>query len=209
MQSSINALKKRENFMPFPHWQFFESLDDELLSLSRIVDFDKENFSTHSVHLTRMYLSICSEIDVVAKLLCSRIASKEKAKTIDDYRSLITDFYPKFPELKIVMPIHGLEFQPWIDWSLGINPPWWTSHNKVKHERDKYYQDANLGNVLSSAAGLLIVLVYYHQPELSPYGSPLSFRRFKTMRFPHPYFTYMTTSSARYNLPDFDKVPKK
>ncbi len=152
--------------MLYPHWQFFESLDDDLLSLSRIIDFSKENFGTHSVHLTRMYLSVCSEVDVVSKLLCSRVAPNEKARTIDEYRSVLTGFYPKLYEVKVAMPAHDIEFQPWIDWASDVNPSWWTNHNKVKHERDKHYREANLGNVLLSAAGLLIILAYYHQSEL-------------------------------------------
>ena len=56
--SAFNRLNDGEKYMLYPHWQFFESLDDELLSLSRIIDFSKENFQTHSVHLTRMCLRI-------------------------------------------------------------------------------------------------------------------------------------------------------
>lgn len=194
--------------MLFPHWQFYESLDDDLLSLSRIIDFSKENFQTHSVHLTRMYLSVCSEVDVVSKLLCSRVAPKKKARTIDEYRSVITGFYPKLYDVKVSLPAHDIEFQPWIDWATGVNPSWWTNHNKVKHERDKYYQEANLGNVLLSAAGLLIILTYYHQPELSAHPSPLFLRSFNVMKFRRPYFEYWTTDFVRYNLPDFDKKPK-
>jgi len=190
--------------MPFPHWQFFESLDDELILLSRTIDFAKENFPTHSVHLTRMYLAICSEVDVVSKLLCSRIAPKEKARTIDDYRELIKDFYPKIPEVKVTIPFHDLVFEPWIEWKSGVNPLWWNNHNKVKHERNKYYQNGNLGNVLLSAAGLLIILTYYHQPEICAYNPPsiLRLRRIKSMRVPQKYFTY---DQVQYDLPDFYK----
>ena len=193
--------------MTYPHWQFFESLDDELLSLSRIIDFSKENFKTHSVHLTRMYLSICSEIDVVSKLLCSKIDLKSHAGTMDDYRSLITGFYPKLSEVKIVVPAHDLEFQPWIDWASGVNPSWWKNHNKVKHERDKYYREANLGNVLLSAAGLLIILTYYYQSEICK--SHLSFLyKLKTIRYPRDHVKYITNFSASFNLPDFYKGSK-
>jgi hypothetical protein len=36
----------------------------------------------------------------------------------------------------------------------------------VKHHRDQYFADANLGNVLHAAAGLVVFLVYWHMPEL-------------------------------------------
>jgi hypothetical protein len=193
--------------MPFPHWQFFESLDEELISLSRIIDFTKENLGTHSVHLARMYLSICSEIDVVSKLLCSRIAPTEKPSSMDEYRHLVTNFYPKLHEVGVTMPFHDIAFQPWLEWASNTNPWWWTAHNKVKHERNKYFQEANLRNVLFAASGLLVILAYYHQPELSAQPSPLFSRRFKSMIFVHPYYEHYTQEMIRYNLPDFNKKP--
>jgi hypothetical protein len=39
-------------------------------------------------------------------------------------------------------------------------------HQLVKHQRDQHYPNANLENVLQSAAGLLVFLVYWHWPEL-------------------------------------------
>jgi len=72
--------------MRFPHWLFFDALDDELHSLSRVVEFDKANFPTFSVQLARLYLSIGSEIDVVAKLLCTQIDGSSACRNIDEYR---------------------------------------------------------------------------------------------------------------------------
>ena len=189
--------------MRFPHWQFFESIDDELYSLSRIIEFAPENSSTFSVQLARLYLSVCSEIDVVAKLLCARIAPSATPKNIDDYRSLVTARFPNFSLLRIEMPSHTLDFQPWLSWGSGINPRWWKSHNDVKHERNKYYQDANLGNVLESTAGLLVLLTYLHQPELYVV-SPLIRPDFKTMRIERQYVR-IRHLPVHYSLPDFGK----
>ena len=84
------------------------------------------------------------------------------------------------------MPSHVLDFQPWLSWSSGTNPPWWKSYNNVKHERGKYFRDANLGNVLESAAGLLVLLVYFYQPEL--YDKSASIRPdFEMMRVESKY----------------------
>ncbi len=172
--------------MRYPHWQFFESVDDELHSLSRIIEFERENFAAFSVYLSRLYLSVASEIDVVAKLLCERIAPTEEPKRISEYRPLITAKFPKFAHLRIEMPSHELDFQPWLSWSLGTNPQWWKTYNEVKHERSKYYRDANLGNVLESTAGLLVLLVYFHQPELYSKNSPIQ-PDFKMMRIERQY----------------------
>ena len=187
--------------MRFPHWQFFESIDDELHSLSRIIEFTPDNYSTFSVHLARLYLSICSEVDVVAKLLCAQIAPSESPKNINDYRLQITNKFPNFSLLRIEMPSHGLDFRPWLSWNSGANPGWWKSYNDVKHERSKFYRDANLGNVLESTAGLLVLLIYFHQPELYA-KDPLIQPDFKTMRIESKY-AHILRWGIDYSLPDF------
>jgi hypothetical protein len=191
--------------MRFPHWQFFESIDDELHSLSRIIESAPENFSTFSVHLTRLYLSVCSEMDVVAKLLCAQIAPSEAPKKINDYRCLVTKQFPNFSLLRIEMPSHELDFQPWSSWTTGTNPKWWKSYNDVKHERSKYYRDANLGNVLDSTAGLLVLLVYFHQRELYAKNPPIQ-PDFETMRIERQYASILRWGFD-YSLPDFGKAP--
>ena len=191
--------------MRFPHWQFFESLDDELHSLSRIVDFSKDNFSTYSVHFARLYLSVCSEIDVVAKLLCAQIQAFAPPENIDGYRALIAPKFPNFSTLRIEMPGHELDFQPWSAWNSNVNPQWWKSYNQVKHQRDKFFRDANLGNLLESSAGLLVLLVYQHQPEL--YNRRGSIQPdFKTMRIGKKYASGLRFGFD-YTLPDFGKNP--
>jgi hypothetical protein len=178
-------------------------VDDELHSLSRTIEFARENFLTFSVYLARLYLSVCSEIDVVAKLLCARIAPTERPKRICDYRPLVMAKFPNFAQLRIEMPSHELDFQPWLSWSSGTNPQWWTAYNDVKHERSKYYQDANLGNVLESTAGLLVMLVYFYQPELYSKNPPIQ-PNFKTMRIDRRYAGSLTWGFS-YSLPDFGK----
>ena len=58
--------------MAHPHWSLFKVIDEDLQAFSREVEFADANFSTYSVTLLRLYLSICSEVDVIAKLLCQR-----------------------------------------------------------------------------------------------------------------------------------------
>src|SRR5271166_1062392 len=147
------------------HWSFFEMIDEELHTFSRQVEFAEANFPTYSVFLAGLYVSICSEIDVVAKLLCKRIKPDAKAENIRDYREIIPTHYCFLPKLKItILPIR-LELMPseiWRDKDIKKNPDWWKSHQKVKHHRDEFFKEANLGNVLKSAAGLLVLLTYWN-----------------------------------------------
>jgi len=191
--------------MRFPHWQFFESLDDELHSLSRIIEFAPKNFSTFSVHLARLYLSVGSEIDVVAKLLCAGIAPAQKPERINEYRPLVTGKFPNFRQLRVELPSHDLDFQPWASWDSNDNPQWWKNYNKVKRERSKHFRDANLGNVLESAAGLLVLLIYFYQPELYSNNAPIQ-PDFKVMRVDRKY-AHILRWGFDYSLPDFGKKP--
>lgn len=189
------------------HWTFFETVDEDLLTFSRQVEFAEDNFSTYSVYLARLYLTICSEIDVVAKLLCGRIAPSTKADDINQYREIIVPGYPHFSHLMVSIRPMSLEILPWLEWQTlegQKNPPWWSFHNKVKHQRDQYFSSANLGNVLRSAAALLVLLVYYYQPDLYEHRLRPNFRIFEIDR------NIASTMSwgFSYKLPDFGDSDK-
>jgi hypothetical protein len=188
------------------HWSFFEMIDEELHSFSRKVEFAEANFPTYSVYLGGLYVSICSEIDVVAKLLCERLEPDTKAHKIRDYHQLIPVHYYFLPKLKItILPI-PLDLMPWEIWEdkdIKKNPDWWESHQKVKHHRDEFFKEANLGNVLKSAAGLLVLLVYWNYNELVQCELSPNLRVFEidTRRIPK-YGSSMRTVS----LPDMKRI---
>jgi hypothetical protein len=148
------------------HWSFFETIDEDLHQFSRFVEFSEANLNTYSVHLLRLYLAIGSEVDVVAKVLCATIDPTKRPDRITEYQPIITGQYPKLEDLRIHIRGAGLTFTPWRGWNLGTSPAWWGSYNEVKHKRHERFPDANLRNVLNSAAGLLVLLVYLCKNEL-------------------------------------------
>jgi hypothetical protein len=138
------------------HWSFFETIDADLHEYSRYLEFDEANFAAYSVNFARLYLSICSEIDVILKMLCKHLGQPAKGGSdIGTVRVLIR-------------PMNWL-FVPWFEWKTTEkdNPPWWRSYNDVKHERNVYFAQANLKNVLLSASGLLVALLFWshHEPR--------------------------------------------
>jgi hypothetical protein len=46
-----------------------------------------------------------------------------------------------------------------------VNPNWWRSYNKVKHERDIYFDQANLENVIRSMGALLITNYHFYKKQ--------------------------------------------
>jgi hypothetical protein len=143
--------------MNFAHWDYLLAIDRDLDVTSRHIDFADANMGVYSTELTRMYLAVCSEIDVVAKQLTKKIDQHAKAWDINDYRKVIPTHYPHFCEFPVSVPRLGSSLKPWKDWNVG-NPQWWKSYNKVKHHRHAYPTEANLRNVLHSTCGLFVLI---------------------------------------------------
>lgn len=143
------------------YWEYFLALENDLVKTSRFVEFSAANFETYSIEFSRIILASASEFDVIAKLLCGVISSDTRAANINDYRKIILKAYPKFPTMKINLSRYGIQLEPWKSWEKGANPDWWSSYNNVKHERNKFYKEATLGNSLNATAGLLCGLLYF------------------------------------------------
>jgi len=151
-----------------PHWNFLIALDADIGQLSRYVEFDLRNFDCFSLEIVRLLLAAGSEVDVVAKQLCKAIATTSKADNINLYRDEICKQYPQIPNFQVISPRFSLTFQPWEEWGKKNGVPfWWTAYNKVKHERQAYYDRANLNNALNAIAGLLVLVLFlYHQDAI-------------------------------------------
>ncbi len=152
--------------MSFHYWQYFLAIEASLNKTIQYVELTSNNYKTYSIEFARILLSASSEVDVICKLLCQKIDATKRNKNIDDYREIITEKYPNFYSMKILIPRYGIELIPWEKWRNQENPGWWKGYNSVKHERSSNFQDANLENTLNAVAGLFCLVVYYYQPEL-------------------------------------------
>ena len=57
------------------YWRYYKELEIELLSTSRYVEFVEDNFSTYSVEFLKLYQAVCSEIDVIGKMMAFQVNS--------------------------------------------------------------------------------------------------------------------------------------
>lgn len=150
--------------MQRPHWEYYLTIVQDLENLSRYVDFSEHNSQTYSIELVRLLLSICSEVDVVCKVLCRPfVSSGKKPGKIDEYRKVLIAQYPQLPDIVVSASKHSLSFRPWESWNKSINPDWWRAYNDVKHERDSFYHQATLWNVLMAASGLCVLVGYLYR----------------------------------------------
>lgn len=150
------------------HLNYFSCLEDDLLRLSRWIEFSAANEATYSIELARLLMTAAAEVDVVAKALCKAIDKKRDARTINIYMEVLLHALPMLPSATVEMPRFGMTFTPWSNWAQTTSPDWWNGNNKVKHQRAEYFQQANLKNVLNAVAGLLVLLLLLHSQD-GPY----------------------------------------
>lgn len=160
--------------MSILNWKYFITLESDLNNISRYVEICEENYSTYSIEFARLILASCSEIDVVAKMLCKRINSKCKCGNISDYRNVITKDEPDFHRFEILIKSNNKIITPWEEWKyIDKNPGWWQKYNDIKHERDINFKEANLKNALYSISGLFAIILCldiheYYSLKLKP-----------------------------------------
>lgn len=151
-----------------PHWSYFLSLEEDVIRLARWVEFAEANFQCYSIEIARLFMAACSEVDVVAKLVCNSISPGIKVESINGYQSVIVGEYPAITKGVTSIPRYGIELTPWSDWELPKSPPaWWKANNKVKHHRSEHFPQASLINLLNSMAGLLILVTLLYRDKVN------------------------------------------
>lgn len=151
------------------HLNYFSCLEDDLLSLSRWIEFCAHNEAVYSIELARLLMTACAEVDVVARALCKAIAPDAKAESINAYQAVLMGALPLLSDAKVNMARFGMSFIPWANWVAPKLPPlWWMANNKVKHHRAENFHQASLKNVLNAVAGLVLLLLLLHSKD-GPY----------------------------------------
>lgn len=149
------------------HWNYFLALEKDLEDVSRYVEFSTKNFRTYSIELAHLLLASASEFDVIAKGICGLFEPDSNAGNIHEYHEILMRHIPEVRKEKAFVPRFGLTLRPWMSWKTDQSPFWWRSYNKVKHQRDEHYTDANLKNALNSMAGLFIAILYYYKTKFA------------------------------------------
>lgn len=149
-----------ENFHDL-YWNQYIMIEKEFKATTRYLTIDPLNFKGYSTAYAKLLLQIGSEVDVIAKELCTEINSTSEARKINQYAPEIIGKFPEFTNVTVCCGI--IDFQPWKGWNKKA-PDWWSVYNGVKHNRNKIetygsitqenYKFANQENVLNALAGL-------------------------------------------------------
>jgi len=148
------------------HWNYLLALDRDMEAVSRYIEFTTANENVYSIELAHLLFAAASEVDVVAKLVCEQVDPTARRANIDDYRSILASHLPHLADTAVHVPRYGMSFRPWENWATGRNPDWWRSYNNVKHERDRYFQEATLQHALNSLGALLLLCFRHYSRSL-------------------------------------------
>lgn len=172
------------------HWDYFILLEEDVIRILHYIEPVEANYGTYGAELVKVYLSICSEIDVAFKDLdhlvrCYEDADWGAVNSISGARKMVySHFSEQFRLSWVAIGTSGIVINPWATWwtddgaESAMNPEWWVSYNNVKHHRLDSYAEANLWNVLQALSGLFILLSclyryeYEHNSEEAPHYLP-------------------------------------
>lgn len=143
-------------------WPFYLRLEADFIAALNYVEFSTDNYATYSIDFERQLLSICSEIDILCKLLCERIDSTQSPSKILQYASILCN-YGHFTATRVRFERNGVEVIPFSDLTTQNSPSWWSAYNAIKHRRveNENYKKGNLENVFKALAALYVLNRYY------------------------------------------------
>lgn len=147
------------------HWRYFLALELDVERTTRFVEPHTSNYKTFSIEFARLILSACSEVEVVAKVLCDSIDPAAPATNMDQYRTLVCKRFPHIHKVLVAVPRFDLLMEPWKEWGVGSNPGWWKDYQLIKHQRHKHFAQADLEHCIVSAAGLFSLALYLCRDE--------------------------------------------
>ena len=184
---------------PVHHWNYFLAIEKDLENISRYIEFSEANMKTYSIELTHILISASSEVDVIMKQLCKMVSpTNQQTICIDQYKTVIQTHLNCFVDEEVSIDRYRLTFKPWDNWKGSINPDWWKGYNNVKHERNAYFEDANLKNAINAVGALLLTVSYYYKFAFSEEnGEKINFR--DTTQYLQPEASFLRMDTIYYN----------
>lgn len=173
------------------HLRYFLQLEKELETISNYVEFDKKNFKTFSLEILKLYQTVCSQIDAIAKVIAFLLDDSfdyngrniginkwwfkiQNEYLLNDSRRNLQNFEILFNDDIVFTPFKKFKYELTEKDHLKLmpnmkTPRWWIHYNKVKHGRPFFTSDsnktnftfANLENLLNSFSALFILTFLY------------------------------------------------
>ena len=131
----------------------------DLYELFNYIEPSDKNLNTFSHRLYELFLRIATEVESNFKGILLANGYK-KPKGMEDYFKVASVARLSEYEVKFTRWSSPRMFTPFAEWNsttyTGLK--WYQDYNKVKHNRYKYFELANLENVMTAMAALLSIL---------------------------------------------------
>ncbi len=150
----VTITKNKANYL-----NYFLLLERDLENIFKYIEPEESNMDTFSLENARLFLSICSEVDILFK----KVLSDASLKDINQYRNKIRKKYgEKFWNQKVEIEKYAISADsPWINFKDNKSPDWWKSYNNIKHDRLAKFDQATLKNIINAISGLFILVCFY------------------------------------------------
>lgn len=140
------------------------SIDQDVMTTSRYIHFDSQNYNTFSTELMNILIRSCTGIEDILKSLLTDIDEKKRRNNIKDYFQITKEeHFDKLNLETIIFTNTDIEFKPFGKWEKETPPQWWTKYNKIKHNKEEYLSYGNFKNALNAFGGLFLLTLYYYK----------------------------------------------
>ena len=144
-------------------WEYYLSIEADLANCSRFVEFVEANYMTYSTEFARIIVAAAAEIDNILAEISALLKPNAGAGTINRYYPIVFERFPNFAGCAVEVRRSHLFLEPWLEWNQHQSPRWWgQGYNKIKHDRTKYFKEANLINALQAVGALFLLILHYH-----------------------------------------------
>ena len=148
---------------PIHHWNYFLSIEEELINTSQFVEFDLDNLKTFSIEYTKIILEACAEVDVLLTQIGKIFDQTKSQPNFKDHFKIIKANVHSLITEKLCIDQYGIDIHPYEEWKIDKKLDWHETYNNLKHNRGEYYKEGNLENSLYSVAALFSTVVHYYR----------------------------------------------
>ena len=148
---------------PIHHWNYFLSIEEELMKTAKFVEFDLDNKKTFSIEYTKIILEACSEVDVLLNQIGKIFGQDKKRPNFKDHFKIIDTNVKTLITENLCIEQYGIDIQPYEEWTIDNELDWHRVYNNLKHNRGEHYKKGNLENTLLSVGALFTTVIHYYR----------------------------------------------
>ena len=145
------------------------SIEKSLRDIFQYIEPDESNASTFSFELFSLLLRACTEVELNCKqiLVANGVSRENDYFTMRDYKKIeasskLSGYKAIYRNWRKTIDKHiqyeNKELVPFANFSRGKSPGWYSAYNRVKHNREINFKEANLNNCMNAVAGILVLL---------------------------------------------------